>query len=121
MGARDLKIGTILDAAGWSIDALAATATPAGSPERRAKIVELSGAVQRGKVVAEAYDGKLAPEIRLALRVAEWGLGRLGAGAASASKTEPTAGPDRTPAAPAAGSTSGTKRPRRRVLARGPI
>ncbi len=78
MGARDIKIGTLADAARWTKRALAAAiSTPRGSPERRAKLEELIQATTRARFLAEAYKGELAVELRVALRAAEIVLNRI--------------------------------------------
>ncbi len=78
MGARDIKIGTLADAARWTKRALAAAiSTPRGSPERRAKLEELIQATTRARFLAEAYKGELAVELRVALRAAEIVLDRI--------------------------------------------
>lgn len=79
MGTRDLKIGTILDGVRWMRScAHAVLATPAGSTERRARLAELTMATTRARVIAQEYRGKMAPELRMAIRVAEATLMMLG-------------------------------------------
>ncbi len=78
MAARDIKIGTLADAARWTRAALAAAiSTPKGSPERRAKLEDLIQATTRARFLAEAYKGDLAVELRVALRAAEIVLDRI--------------------------------------------
>ena len=86
MAARDIKIGTITDAARWTRHALAAVmSTPKGSPERRAKLDDLIQATTRARVLADAYHGKLAVELRITLWAAEAVLDRVKSGAPAGS------------------------------------
>ncbi len=86
MGTRDIKIGTIADAARWTKQALAAVvSTPAGSAERRAKLEDLIRATERARALAEAYKGERAAELRVALRAAEIVLDRIRSGASTGS------------------------------------
>jgi hypothetical protein len=86
MKARDITMGTVLDAVGWAREAYrAARDTPPGSSERRKKIEELSLAVMVARQKAQEYEGRLAPELRIALLVAEQGLRRMRGEATGAS------------------------------------
>ena len=88
MGTRDLKIGTILDGMKWMRScAYAVIATPSGSPERRARLAELTMATTRARIMAEDYRGKMAPELRMAIRMAEATLHLLGEKKAGGSST----------------------------------
>lgn len=78
MAARDIKIGTALDAASWAKGAIfAAATTPPGSPERRRKLDEIALGVARAKQAADSYRGKMAAELRIALSIAELGISKL--------------------------------------------
>jgi len=93
MGVKDIKIGTLADAARWTRRALlAAMRTPSGSPERQAKLDDLIQATTRARFLAEAYDGKLAVELRVTLRVAEIVLARVKSGAPAGSPRHQTSG-----------------------------
>jgi hypothetical protein len=93
MGVKDIKIGTLADAARWTRRALLAVMrTPSGSPERQAKLDDLIQATARARFLAEAYDGKLAVELRITLRVAEIVLARVKSGTPSGSPRHQTSG-----------------------------
>jgi hypothetical protein len=79
MGTRDIKIGTILDGMRWMRScAFSLLSTPSGSPERRARLFELTMATAKARAMAETYRGKMAPELRLAIGVAEAALRHFG-------------------------------------------
>lgn len=78
MGARDVTIGSIFDAARWLKDAYdVARRTPQGSPERLAKLDQLAAATSRARIVADASSGRMSTPIQVALRAAELGIGYL--------------------------------------------
>lgn len=78
MGARDVKFGSIMDAAAWAKAGLfAVLGTPRGSPERKARLDEITLGVTQARVMADGYQGRLAPELRLATQIAEVGLRHL--------------------------------------------
>jgi hypothetical protein len=78
VAARDIKIGTAMDAVAWARRViLAAATTPPGSPERRRKLDEIALGVARARQAADAYRGRMAAEIRIAVSVVELGLDRL--------------------------------------------
>lgn len=80
MSARNLRVGTILDTLAWVGDGLAALRTPRGSPQRRAKLEEIGAATTKARIAAESYRGRFAPEVRVALQVAELGVQRARSG-----------------------------------------
>lgn len=78
MSARDVKVGTLIDVLRWLKGAvLVAVGTPSGSPERTAKLDELSLVIQRARQATAGYQGERAPELRAALGVAEITLAYL--------------------------------------------
>lgn len=78
VNARDIRMGTIADAISWvKHTVLVVVATPSGSPERRAKLDELSRATATARKLADGYEGRLSMELKIALRVAEFALARL--------------------------------------------
>lgn len=85
MNARSIQMGTIIDAIAWAKSTLlVVVATPRGSPQRRAKLDELARATVKARELADAYQGNLAMELKLALRVAEMGLARFRIGSPDA-------------------------------------
>lgn len=77
MSARDVTVGSILDAARWVKDAVvAATTSPPGSPERLAKLDQLAVATSRARIVADARGGA-SRGLQIALRAAELGIDYL--------------------------------------------
>jgi hypothetical protein len=79
MGTRDIKIGTILDGMRWMRScAFSLLSTPSGSTERRARLAELTMATAKARAMAQTYRGKMAPELRLAIGVAEAALRHFG-------------------------------------------
>jgi hypothetical protein len=78
MSAKDVKIGTAVDAVTWIKNAIVAAATtPPGSPARRRKLDEIALGIARARQMADGYRGKMAAELRIAVSVAELGVSKL--------------------------------------------
>lgn len=110
MGVRDLRLGSVSDALLWLRSAAEALATtPAGSPERAARLAELAEAVRKARVLVNANRGRFAPELRLAVHAAEVLLARV-----QKSGAPPPPG-DGQPADPATPGQARRVHPRRQI------
>lgn len=78
MSARDVTIGSIVDAARWVKDAVTvARQTPPGSAERMAKLDQLAMVTSRARMVADAKGGAASTGLQIVLRAAELGIDYL--------------------------------------------
>jgi hypothetical protein len=78
MGARDVTLGSIFDAAKWVKDAVAvARRSPPGSPERNAKLDQLAMVAVRARVEADSRRGGASTGLQIILRCAEAGIDYL--------------------------------------------